>query len=141
MRKVILAAAVAALGSAVLAGPATASFDPHFNVLAKQISGQQTQHGFKFKDKLLDPRNTADKVGRDKGECREKPHALKCRVTIHLNGELGGFGDLRLAGNFSRHRLRLNVVGGSDDFNGVAGKMVLHSINGATDKLHFDLVR
>jgi hypothetical protein len=142
MRKLIVAGVLASLGVAVLAVPASASFDHHFSVIGKQVSGHGTRHGFAFKDKLLDPRNRHNRVGRDRGECTErKTRKLRCHVLVHLNGEIGGFGDIRVAGNLGRGDQRLNVVGGTDDFNGVAGKMLLRPLSGNTDKLHFDLVR
>jgi hypothetical protein len=39
MRKFIVAGALAALATALLAAPASASFDHHFSVLAKQLAG------------------------------------------------------------------------------------------------------
>jgi hypothetical protein len=143
MRKFVLAAALAALSVALLAIPASASFDHHFSVIAKQISGQQTHNGFRFKDKLFDPRDRHDKVGRDWGRCKELRQArkLKCEALIHLNGEIGGFGNISVGGDLGRHDNRVNVTGGTHDFNGVAGKMVLHHLHGNADKLEFDLTR
>ena len=142
MRKLILTGAIATLGVGLLATSASASFDHHFSVIAKQVSGHQVgQHAFVFKDKLLQPGNRSNRVGRDKGKCREGSHKIRCHVVVHLNGEIGGLGDLLLAGNFGPADQRLNVVDGTGDFNGVAGKMVLHSLSRNTDRLHFDLVR
>jgi hypothetical protein len=144
MRKFIVAAVVAALGAAVLAVPASASFDHHFSVLGKQTSGHRVgENRFVFRDKLLDPSNPRNRVGRDRGECRFNAQArkLECHALIHLNGEIGGFGDIKVSGDIGRGDHRVVVLGGSDDFNGVAGKMLLHSVSRDTDKLHFDLVR
>jgi hypothetical protein len=142
MRKLILTGAIATLGVGLLATSASASFDHHFSVIAKQVSGHQVgQHAFVFKDKLLQPGNRSNRVGRDKGKCREASHRkLRCHAVVHLNGEIGGFGDIRVAGNIGRGDNRVNVVGGTGDFNGVAGKMLIHSLHGDTDRLHFDLV-
>ena len=41
-----------------------------------------------------------------------------------------------MKGNFGRGDHRLNVVGGSGDFDGAAGKVTIHG-----QFLHFDLVR
>ena len=60
---------------------------------------------------------------------------------VRLNGENGGNGHIRVSGDFQRHDNRLNVVGGDGDFEGVAGKMLFHSVNRSTDRLHFDLTR
>ena len=143
MRKFVLAGVIATLGVAMLAIPASASFDRHFNVIEKGVSGEPVgEHAFRFKNKLVQPHNRDNRVGSDEGICREAPHRkLRCRAVVHLNGEIGGFGDLRVRGNIGPSDNRLNVVGGSGDFNGVAGKLLLHGLSPRADKLHFDLVR
>jgi hypothetical protein len=143
MRKFVVAGVIATLGVALLAIPASASFEHHFSVIGKQISSHDEPNGFRFQDKLFNPHNRSDKVGRDRGECKLRPgvRKLKCHAHIHLNGEIGGFGNIRVRGTLGRHDTRVEVVAGTDDFNGVAGKMLLHHLHGDTDKLHFDLVR
>jgi hypothetical protein len=143
MRKFMLIGVLAVLGSALLASSA-AAFDHHFTVLSKTTSGHRSGNTFTFKDVLLNPNNRSDKVGRDHGRCKSKKshRVVKCRAVAHLNGKIGGFGDIRVRGNFSRHDNRLNVVGGSGQFDGVAGKMKLHGTgNKRVDRLHFDLTR
>jgi hypothetical protein len=140
MRKFIVAAAVVAVGGGLIATPASA-FDHHFSVLAKTISSREHGGTDRFRDKLLDPRNRHDRVGHARGVCRFGHGRAKCHAVLHLNGEIGGFGDIRVSGDFERHDRRLNVVGGTNDFNGVAGKMLLHTVSRHIDKLHFDLVR
>ena len=145
MRKLIVAGVIAALGIALLAIPASASFDHHFRVFEKvrfhQLPGGKA---FRFKGKLFDPQNRHDRVGRDHGACEIRPHeTLRCRGTYHLNGEIGGFGDIKVRGNLRPHDNRLNVVGGSGDFSGVAGKLVFRYLNkrGTKSMDKFDLVR
>jgi hypothetical protein len=144
MRKFILAAALAALGTAVVASPAFA-IDHHFTVLAKQKSGHRVgQHAFRFKEKLLDPHNRQNKVGRDRVKCRFNPnrHKTKCHGIVHLNGDIGGLGNIRVRGDLDRGPDHLVVLGGTRQFDGVAGKVTHHSTkNRRIDKLHFDLVR
>jgi hypothetical protein len=142
VRKFILAAALAALGAAVLASSAVA-FDHHFTVISKEKSGHQVGNAFRFKDKLLDPDSRHDKVGRLHGLCRFKhPGKTKCHARVHLNGEIGGFGDIRVKGDLDGGPNHLVVLGGSDDFDGVAGKMIDHNTKKpGVDRLHFDLVR
>lgn len=124
MRKLVLAGGIAALGLGLLAIPASASFDPHFMVLSKGVSAHRTSSGAEvFRDKLLEPGNRHNLIGSDHGRCTAKGHVLRCRAVAHLNGEIGGFGDIRVRGHITRHHHRLNVVGGTHDFNGVAGKM------------------
>jgi hypothetical protein len=57
-------------------------------------------NAFRFKDKLLDPRKHHDRVGGDQGKCRFIPRKekVKCHAVIHLQGEIGGFGDIRIRG-------------------------------------------
>ena len=138
-----MAATLAALGVALFAVPASASFDRHFRVYEKAVF-HETANGFRFKGKLFDPGNRHNRVGRDHGVCKVRPHnALKCRGTYHFNGEIGGFGDIKVKGNLHGDDFRLNVVGGSGDFNGVAGKEVFRNLNrrGTKSLDKFDLVR
>jgi hypothetical protein len=140
MRKFMLAAALAALGAAVVASPAFA-FDHHFSVLGKAKSFHRAgQNAFVFTEKLLDPNNRRNKVGRDRGKCRAKPRKIKCHVKFHLNGKIGGFGDIRVRGDLDPGPDHLVVLGGSDDFDGVAGKVTVRTPKGPT-RIHFDLVR
>jgi hypothetical protein len=144
MRKFVLAATVLALG-ALLAIPAWASFDHHFSVFEKGVF-QQTTHGFRFTGKLFDPQNHNDRVGRDRGSVRIENGVGHVRGVMHLNGEIGGFGDLKYRGDIGPNDPaggRVIVYGGSGDFNGVAGKLVFHNKNELGTKTvdEFDLVR
>jgi hypothetical protein len=145
MRKLIGAATLAALALALLAIPASASFDHHFTVLEKDVfKPNPNETAFRFRGKLFDPRNRTDRVGRARGLCKLRPHnSLRCRGTLHLNGEIGGFGDIETRGDIRRNDLRLEVVGGSGDFEGVAGKLVFEFLNKSGSKTldHFALVR
>ena len=145
MRKVTLVAALAALGSVALAVPATASFDSHFTVLEKaRFHVLSNERAFTIRGGLFDPRNHDDRVGSDRGRCKIRPHGvLRCRGVMHLNGEIGGSGDIKYRGNVRRDDSRLNVTGGSGDFNGVAGKWVFENLNkpGTKSLNHFALVR
>ena len=146
MRKLMLVAVLAVLGVAgLLAIPASASFDHHFRVFEKaSFNPTPSEKAFRFKGKLFDPRNRHNRVGRDHGLCKVRPHeALRCRGTYHLNGKIGGFGDIKVKGNLRPDDNRLNVVGGSGDFNGVAGKLVYRYLNnrGTKSMDKFDLVR
>jgi hypothetical protein len=143
MRKFTVAAVLSMFGVAVLATPASASFDHHFSVIAKSTSQRQEGNVVRFKTKYLEPGNRDNRVGADRGRCTLRPRAEKfvCRVVIRLNGEIGGNGHLSASGDLERHDNRLNIVVGDGDFNGVAGKMLIHTLNPRTERLHFDLVR
>jgi hypothetical protein len=146
MRNVIVAAVLAALGSVALAVPATASFDHHFTVLEKaRFHVLSNQELFTIRGGLFDPLNHDNRVGSDHGRCKIRPHeVLMCRGIMHLNGEIGGgSGDIKYRGNVRPDDSRLNVTGGSGDFNGVAGKWVFENVNksGTKSLNHFALVR
>jgi len=144
MRKFILAVVVGALGAGLLATSASA-FDPHFKVIAREKAGHRVgQTGFRFRERLLEPHNRSVRVGHDRVTCRQKRrHDVKCRALVHLNGRVGGRGDIRVAGDIDTRSgdNRLNVVGGTQQFNGVAGKVIVRKQNSKVNKLHFHLVR
>jgi len=145
MRKYMLAAALAALaalGAAVLASPAVA-FDHHFTVVKKPKSSHGVgNNAFVFKDKLVDPHNRHDKVGRDRGKCRSKHGKLKCHLRVRLNGEIGGIGYIRVKGDIDPGPDHLVVFGGTRQFDGVAGKLTIRDTKKEdVQKYHFDLVR
>lgn len=140
MRRIIKVGLGTAVAFAVLAAPASASFDRHFTVFSKGTSSENSKNAFSFTEELFADPGRDDHVGRDRGECRGSSRtSIQCRAVIHLNGEVGGLGEIKVNGNLGRHDNRLNVVGGSGDFNGVAGKLLLGGNNG--QELHFDLVR
>ena len=144
MRNLIAAVTLAALGLALLPIQASASFDHHFTVFERESFNHNPNDTFRFRGKVFDPRNRHDRVGRDRGHCTIRPHnELRCRGTFHLNGEIGGFGDIKYGGDFGPGDTRLNVVGGSGDFTGVAGKQLFQSLNrsGTQSLDHFALVR
>ena len=126
MRRTLITGVVTAATFAAVVVPASASFDPHFAVISETVQGHETGDGFVFREHLFQIDNPSNRIGRDKGGCSARAHhKFKCKVLFHLNGEVGGFGDLRVNGNFGRGDNRLNVTGGTGDFAGVAGKLVL----------------
>ena len=143
MRKLIVVGVLSALVAALVTTPASASFDHHFSVIEKRVSARGAgPNTFKFRAHLLNPRNRHDRVGRDWSRCAFNPRRAKCRGVVHLNGDIGGLGNIRISGNLTPDDHRVNVVGGTGDFKGVAGKMVLRGTEGRhAAKLHFDLVR
>jgi hypothetical protein len=126
MRRLLITGVVTAATFAAVALPASASFDSHFAVISEGVRADRTDDGFRFKEHLFQIDNPSNRIGRDKGVCAQRPHRkFKCKVLVHLNGEVGGFGDLRINGNFGPGDDRLNVTGGTGDFAGVGGKVVL----------------
>lgn len=139
MRRLTVAAILATLVVAVLAVSASASFDHHFTVLERhlQVEGQA-----RFSARLFDPRNRHNRVGREWGRCRLKGDRLKCHVRFHLNGKIGGSGDIRAGGGIGGNDNRFDVFSGTGDFGGLAGKVLVREANRSNEtKLHFDLVR
>src|SRR4051794_14145586 len=143
MRRFIVAALVAAIGVAVIATPTSAlQFSRHFVVVSHTLKGERIDNGFAFKDELLAPWNFNRNVGRDRGKCVfRNNHKGRCKVLVHLDGTIGGYGNLLVKGNFGRGDHTLLVINGNGDFDGVAGKVTVHNLGGKFDKLHVDLVR
>ena len=149
MRKLIT---LAALGLTLVAIPASASFDrhaaaplpfdPHFRVFEKAVF-HETPDGFRYKGKLFDRHSHDDRVGRDRGRAKIGDNVGHVHGVFHLNGEVGGRGDLKYRGDIESGDNRLVIVGGSGDFNGVAGKILFHNKNrlGTKTVNEFDLVR
>ena len=136
MRRIVPAAVVAVLALAVFAISASARIDHHFTVITNQFASHRTQDGFAFREQLFASFNPNDQVGNDRVRCRKAGIKFRCRAIVHLNGEEGGFGFIKVNGNVGQSDQRLNVVGGTDDFAGVAGKVIPHGHH-----LSFDLVR
>jgi hypothetical protein len=153
MRRFALAALAGMIAAMSLATTTSgATFDPHFTVIAKIVSvsfderdGADVLHlRFQLRDEL----DLSDKVGHATGKCRvHLPGTRKsrCRAETHLNGEVGGRGDLVNRGNEhgGTGDSTFNIVDGSGDFGGgIAGKLVVHPYPGDNKaKWEFDLVR
>ena len=139
MRKFILSAVLAALGAALLASSASA-FEHHFVVKMHYTSSHSTGHGgFVRKDRLVNFYHHQIRVGRDRWKChavKGQPGHLECKGLIHLNGVKGGKGYIRVRGDIHHDDSRLEVLGGTRQFDGVAGKVTWKGV-----RLYFDLVR
>jgi hypothetical protein len=120
----------------VFAIPASARIDHHFSVIAKQVASHQHGEVFAFREQLFQIDNPDNQVGNDRVRCRQVGDKFRCKAVVNFNGEVGGFGSLRVNGNIGRGDNRLNVLGGTGDFAGVAGKVITRG-----RFLDFDLVR
>jgi hypothetical protein len=141
MRRFVPALLVGMIAAMALATTTSgASFDRHFAVVAKDTAFKETEEGFRLRFKMLEEHDRSDKVGRARARCRTG-RKVRCRALLHFNGEVGGRGDLIVKGNLGRGDNNLLVVNGTGDFDGVAGKMIIHSGPRNKDKWHFDLVR
>lgn len=135
MRKLLLLGALAALGTMLIATPASASFDSHFTVRGHHFKLHAVSH-HRITFKVVLKKNRA-RVGRARGRCHDlNSREAQCHITYHLNGRVGGKGDIHARGQFGKGRERFDVTGGNGDFNGVAGKVILHQ-----NRSHFHLVK
>ncbi len=141
LRKMMVGSLVAIAGMGVVASSASASFDRHFGVVASTVDSHPIAGGtgFVFEDQLLALSDRSNVVGSDRGRCRFHGEKARCHVRLHLNGEVGGSGDLLVSGNLGRFDDRLNVTGGTGDFDGVAGKVTLRG--GHNNRVLVDLTR
>jgi hypothetical protein len=137
-----VAAAVAVLAIAL---PASVSaLDHHFSVVSEQTRGHRTSNGgFAFRIELFNPANVSNMVGHGHARCNGQPRRkARCKVIVHLDGTIGGFGDLFLKGNLGGRDHTLNVADGDGDFSGrIAGKAFIHHLNSSVNLIDFDLTR
>ena len=141
-RRRLATLAAAAIGAAAIVVPGNAfAFDHHFSVISKDTGGHGSSNGFSFRFDLLNTHDDRDWVGHGHGKCRaERGRKARCKVIVHLDGSVGGRGDLLVKGNFGRGDHTLNVVDGSGDFGGgIAGKVRVDSISDRLDLLSFAL--
>jgi len=82
--------------SAMLALPASASFDHRFWVRSKSVPTQPhppNQRIIRFRSRLTALHDHHDRVGHERGKCRLHSNTSEwCRLRINLDGEIGGTG-------------------------------------------------
>src|SRR6476661_1582893 len=127
--------AVATVSLAMLAVPASASFDRDFTVAR---TGTKIFHSprakFRLEAVLADPKPHRRRAGRLWAVCHFVLGGERCKYHFRLNGRAGGFGNLRARGKLSPHDRHLKVIGGTRDFNGIAGKV---GVSRTRNKIHF----
>ena len=135
MRRPILAGAVAAVAALVLASPAGAVSTAHFSVAAVNHTSHHSRHGFQFTERL---RRHHRSVGHDRVKCRvnRRTHKARCEAVFFFAA-----GKIKAKGNFGRGDNRVQVIGGTSAFDGVAGKILIHNVNASRTRLEFFLVR
>ena len=139
-----IGALCAAVITVALPASAAASFDPEFSVLSRDVRSHETDNGFVGHTHIFNPANLNQKVGKGKVRCRfnEGDRKAHCRVLVHLDGTIGGFGDLVLRGNIGRGDTTLNVVDGTGDFSGaVTGRALVHDVAEPDNLIDFHLTR
>jgi hypothetical protein len=142
-RRVLAGCGIACILAAVAAAPASGSFDHHFTVSLGTRSYREidpNRHRTKFKVRMVDADHRHVRVGRLWGVCRKPGRAVRCRFYAHLNGRVGGRGNLTIKGHISSGRAptHLFVVRGSDDFQGARGRFTITNPP-SYPHLHFDL--
>jgi hypothetical protein len=144
---VTASAVVLLAGMAVTASARVASAKPRvetrFTLLEVRTSSRRVGNGFVSRGKLFVP-GTDDLVGHDIVAGRPCPsgRCFKIRALVHINGE----GDLKIRGKVrrgagSRANRRFLIIGGTGEFNGAAGKLIVSSLGGRRTLLHFDFVQ
>jgi hypothetical protein len=123
----ILALSLAVAVLAAAASTASAATEYHFKLFEKQsFQGLTGDKGdvFRYKGGMFDPQNRDNRVGSDRGKCKivRTDAVARCKGTVHLNGEIGGSGDIEYGGTWRRGVDTFDVVGGSDDFAGATGE-------------------
>jgi hypothetical protein len=150
---VIGVASVMALGVALLASPASAVTEYQFKLFEKLSyqgvpANPEPGDRFRYKGKMFDPQDRDTRVGSDRGKCKIKNlrGAVKCQGTTHLDGEIGGLGDILgdidYRGTARPGDPTFNVVGGSDDFEGATGETRFRDLNrnGTKQMIKWDFV-
>lgn len=145
---VLSAALVALAAMSISASGRTASAKPRFerNFTLLEVSGRShrtSNGGFITRGKLYIPGND-DIVGHDivAGRPCSSGRCFKVRALVHINDE----GDLKIKGTVRRGagshaNRRFLIIGGTDDFDGAAGKLIVSSLNTRRTLLHFDFVQ
>jgi hypothetical protein len=137
MRKILALAVVAALAVAAAASTAGAQTASRFTVVDISTSHHPGPNGSTIAPgKLVKPGTRNVVVGRDLVKFTPRPRALRVRVVFFFPN-----GKIKAKGLLSRTSHRLQIVGGTRGFNGIAGKVRVHSSNGRGTPLTFVLVR
>jgi hypothetical protein len=130
MRRIRIAAATVMVAAGLVgavAAPASAQTEYHFQLYEKQSfqgPGDKEGKAFRYKGGMFDPQDRDNRVGSDRGKCKivREDEVARCKGTVHLNGEIGGLGDIEYRGTWRPGVDTFDVVGGSDDFAGATGE-------------------
>jgi hypothetical protein len=140
MRRIICVGLAAALAAAVFAVAASAQTTIRFSVLSVGVESHQVSNDVTvFHDKLVEPGERSEVLGRDRGRCRVLggTHA-HCRIVFFLAA-----GKVKVSGRaeFDRRLIKLPVVGGTRAYNGVGGKAIIHNAGNRNALIDFTLVK
>jgi ribosomal protein L27 len=130
-----------------VAAPASAQTEYHFKVFEKQKflgvpDNPEPGDRFRYKGKMFDPQDRDNRVGSDRGKCKLKRNGTFCEGTTHLDGQIGGLGDIEYRGTATERHPGFKVVGGTDDFEGATGEVGFRNLNEKQTKImtKWDLV-
>jgi hypothetical protein len=141
MRRFFIAGALAAIGAAAIAIPASGaqSFDFHLDAISTGTHFNQAHNVVTFTNRLVQHGDRDDKVGHNRGRCRIKTRTRShCHIVYFFsNGKVKTQG----RSNPRSQNSRLPVVGGTRAFNGVAGKVLTSGALNRVTHLHFVLVK
>jgi hypothetical protein len=140
MRRFFIAGALAALGAAALAIPASGAQSIVFHVDALH-NGSSHLHGrvLTFRSHLVRHHNHRDVIGHTEGRCRIKSRTkAHCHVVYFLPG-----GKVKTDGRvlLNRERERQPVIGGTRAYNGVGGKVIVSDERSHVTHLTFFLIK
>jgi hypothetical protein len=120
--------------------------ETEFTVFDKTIAARNTANGgVVFRDILAEANDHSELVGHLRGVGTPCGHGcFRLKVRVHIFGA----GDLEVRGKFlesatHRQNQRLIIIGGSGEFNGAAGKVIVHSLPRprGSSLLKFDFVQ
>ena len=140
MRRFVIAGALAAIGAAAIAIPASGAQSIVFHVDAVH-NGSSHLNGrvLTFRSHLVRHGDRDDVIGHTKGRCRilsrKKAH---CKVVYFFRQ-----GKVKTDGRvfFRRERERQPVIGGTRAFNGVGGKVIVSDERSHVTHLTFFLIK
>jgi hypothetical protein len=140
MRRFVIAGALAAIGAAAIAIPASGAQSIVFHVDAVH-NGSSHLNGrvLTFRSHLVRHGDRDDVIGHTKGRCRIlSRRAAHCKVVYFLpNGKVKTDGRVL----FHRERDRQPVIGGTRAYNGVGGKVIVEDARDHVTHLTFFLIK
>lgn len=135
---VVAIVALAALASAKNANTTTTKF----SVIDVQQSSRAIHNGFVTRGDLVQPGDRDDVLGHDVVKFKPRQSADRHnRYEIKAVAHLRDRGSLKVQGGVGPGDNKIPIVGGTDDFNGAAGKLLTHNLGKNTTRLTFVFVQ
>jgi hypothetical protein len=129
MRKALLPLAVAVVAVVVMAATASARTETRFTVVGSKPHGHRlAPHKFLEHGRVSLPGDSDDIIGRYVSRATELGHhRLRSRVITHFRGR----GSLKAKGveTFTSNESRIPIIGGTGEFNGAAGKLIVDNLS------------